>query len=156
MGVLRFLRLILILEIGSGSMRIALAAERLCSLKDEEAASDDLTRLSTQSLNSLSLWRSLHESFQRFAKCDDGFIAEGYSNVVTKGLAQNWSTVAKLERIVRRDAKFKAFVLTHIDATADVTDLMAVRKSATSNCKHCSLSLCKELAQRASAALGNP
>ena len=71
-------------------------------------------------------WAALYGMFRRYAGCDDGAIAEGYTDRVMDLLARGWERLPDLAPLVARDPAFAAFVLDHIDATADPADLRRV------------------------------
>jgi hypothetical protein len=54
--------------------------------------------------------------------CDDGSIAEGFSESVTRLLADDWEALPALQSLTTMDASFQTFVLRHIDETAPLID----------------------------------
>lgn len=56
-------------------------------------------------------WKNVHLAFQEFAKCDDGGVAEGYSEAVARLLADRWNTLPELVRLIHSDPPFEAFIL---------------------------------------------
>ena len=79
--------------------------------------------------------------------------AEGYSELVVRTLATNWSNLSELRVACGQDPRFKAFVLRHIDATTNEADLRVIQASATSQCPSGSGSLCAEIRKASSRAL---
>jgi hypothetical protein len=61
----------------------------------------------------LNNWSEVYQSFSRFSQCDDGGIAEGYSDAVGRLLADNWDQFSGLKRLAARDTRFQSFVLRH-------------------------------------------
>jgi hypothetical protein len=98
-------------------------------------------------------WADLHRWFKSYADCDDGDLAEGLAEYVTSSLAKEWQDLPKLEREIKKDPRFKAFVLRHLDATADTDDLEAVKKNATERCPAGSADLCASIAGAAQSTL---
>ena len=66
-----------------------------------------------------------------YARCDDGYIAEGVSAFVTETLSKKWNTVDNLDAETRSRPAFRRFVLNHVDATAIPTTYEASKRSRT-------------------------
>jgi hypothetical protein len=64
------------------------ASELLCSLEDAKKAERDASTLKN--------WDEIYKASKKIAHCDDGDIAEGYSESVTRLLANDWASVGKL------------------------------------------------------------
>lgn len=82
-------------------------------------------------------WADLHDQYVKFAKraaCDDGAIAEGFSDAVGNLLARGWKELPKLARLINADPDFLAFVVKHIDLTIPAVDLDHIRANAKSSC----------------------
>jgi len=90
-----------------------------------------LAELETDHLRS---WDSLYHSYIRYHSCDDGAIAEGYSEAVARILTDHWKTLPKCPPLYKSSPKFRTFVLRHIDATLAMTDLERIRKNAIRGC----------------------
>jgi hypothetical protein len=117
-----------------------------CPLTDQQFAT---------AINTLRDWPKIHAFYKaNFPPCpDDGMFAEGYSELVVRSLATNWSNLAELRVAASQDPGFKAFVLRHIDATTNEADLRVIQVSATSQCPKGSGSLCAEIRKAGSRAL---
>lgn len=101
----------------------------------------------------LKSWDALHKSCKLYRGCDDGAIAEGYSDSVAKILANHWDTLLRLDTLSRGDAGFRKFVLRHIDATGDTKDLEKIAESAKRECPEGLGALCAEISNSADEAL---
>jgi hypothetical protein len=77
---------------------------------------------------------SLHRFYLRFAHCDDGAVGEGTSEAVARLLVDHWDSVGVLDRLGLSDVGFTRFVVRHIDATADATDLRTIVQRARRDC----------------------
>ncbi len=86
----------------------------------------ELARSADNSVESVSDWASLYKAYMKFRACDDGSIAEGFSDRVATLLASKWATLPQLNDLITKDKTFKAFVLRHIDETADSTALRSI------------------------------
>src|SRR6266851_7181874 len=60
-------------------------------------------------------WNAVYRSFVRYGHCDDGAIAEGYSDSVAKLLANHWAEIQDLRKLTLESPEFSNFVLRHID-----------------------------------------
>ncbi|HZC24296.1 MAG TPA: hypothetical protein VE866_13215, partial [Candidatus Binatia bacterium] len=103
--------------------------------------------------DSLRTWDALYKSYRSYQRCDDGAIAEGYSESVIRILADHWSTLPQLSRLAKHDAQFRRFVIRHVDATLNSDDVMLVRSKAKTACPEGSNKLCSDLAKQTDAAL---
>ena len=104
-------------------------------------------------LSAMKDWATIYSVFKHNLCPDDGFYAEGYSDVVVVALARRWSDVGKLQGMVVRDPSFRRFVLAHIDATTDEKDLRRVLRNARTRCPPDSTCLCHEIAARTKEAI---
>ena len=96
-----------------------------------------------KSLDSLSDWRHVYESFKRHGHCDDGAIAEGYSEAVARLLAGHWDDLPLLLRYTRQDPNFERFILHHIDETISLSDAKIIHERAETKCPAHARQLCK-------------
>jgi hypothetical protein len=94
----------------------------------------------------LNSWAAVHRSFRRYGHCDDGAIAEGYSESVTVLLAEHWGQLKRLNDHAAGDPKFRAFVIRHINETVPSERLKRITHNAQSKCPRGLRSLCQEVA----------
>lgn len=90
-------------------------------------------------------WGQLHQQFKRYAHCDDGAIAEGFSESVTVLLAEHWETVRQLGVAVTIDPAFRKFVIRHIDETVPAERLKQIAKNASKRCSRNLKNLCSDI-----------
>lgn len=114
----------------------------------------DQERAAETEAETLRDWAALHQSFLRFKQCDDGSIAEGYSESVARIVVDHWQTLPKLASLTRTDRPFLSFVLKHIDATLNPDDLKRIQENASSRCPAGLASLCSAIGKHAISALG--
>jgi hypothetical protein len=93
----------------------------------------------------LSDWDSVYRSFKRFANCDEGGIAEAYSDSVGRLLARDWKHVDVLVRLTS-DPAFEDFVIRHIDETMSEDEAALVINNARLHCPHGARRLCRSIA----------
>jgi hypothetical protein len=98
----------------------------------------------------LTNWNAVYQSFTRFSQCDDGAIAEGYSDAVGKLLADNWKQFPDLVKLASSDQRFQTFVVHHIDETVPADTLKKAAQNAKSRCPASAAGLCKLIARAAS------
>ncbi len=122
------------------------ASAKVCSQSDGMTAEG--------AVDSLHTWAEIHAAFARYApQCDDGGVAEGFSDRIVHLLASNWDALPELDKLARTDPGFGRFVLRHIDATADTDELRAITKNAESQCPSGHKRLCAETDVAALAAI---
>jgi len=108
---------------------------------------EDAIRAETES-SSLKTWRDVYASYKRYHQCDDGAISEGYSNSVATLLADHWDQLKDLNALGRKDPKFQAFVLHHVDEMMTATQSKAIKENVRSHCPQRSRHLCRLIEKR--------
>jgi hypothetical protein len=78
-------------------------------------------------------WQSLYKAFQAYAACDDGALAEGFSDRVEYLMTQRWRDVGKFAPL-KTDKGFTKFVSRHVD---ELTTFDGMRQIVTNARKHC-------------------
>ncbi len=101
-------------------------AGETCSQKDGMAAEMEASTLSS--------WDAVYKSFKQFKRCDDGGVAEGYSESIVHLLASKWGDLTEAATLAKRDPEFRVFLLRHIDATTDTKELQKIEKFSKSSC----------------------
>jgi hypothetical protein len=96
----------------------------------------------------LGSWAQVYASYRRYKHCDDGAIAEGYSSSVASLLADKWTSLGELEKIVKSDPRFGVFVLFHVDVTMSIDQAGVIRSHAATQCPKASKALCAKLRER--------
>lgn len=97
----------------------------------------------------LKNWNEIYDSFIKYSHCDDGAIAEGYSESVSQVLANHWDQLNKLEKLIKKNKKFGTFVLKHIDQTIADEARLKIIDNALKQCPSKSKVLCKEISSSA-------
>ena len=101
-------------------------------------------------------WRSLLGHWKTFASCDDGALAEGYSDAVVTLLANRWDQFDVFVALSERNPAFRRWAIRHIDATASSDDLeKIVRNAARCAGRAKTKSLCGEVGSAARDALND-
>lgn len=97
--------------------------------------------------DSLKSWDQVYRAYKRFSHCDDGAIAEGYSDSVTKLLADDWKSFNRLLALSNRSRGFRNFVLKHIDESVPGDRLAKIANNARSECPAGGRNLCLSIAK---------
>jgi hypothetical protein len=94
-------------------------------------------------------WDALHKLYKSYRHCDDGAIAEGFSESVARILVDHWDTLLRLAEITAKAAPFQRFVLLHVDSTLDTNDLKTISRNAKTKCPSELRTICAELKKKA-------
>lgn len=79
-------------------------------------------------------WPELFHSFEKYAKCDDAAIGEGYSNSVGVLLSEHWDMFSEFRALSKDHSKFRKFVIRHVDQTIPEATLDAIAENARQRC----------------------
>ena len=79
-------------------------------------------RAAEAGIDSLKSWSSIYVAFEQYGQCDDGAIAEGWTEAVVHTLASNWDTLIQASQYAEKDDGFRRFLLKHNDANADTDE----------------------------------
>jgi hypothetical protein len=117
------------------------AQERPCVRAEAIEAESSVSRLGN--------WEDIYKSFKRFRHCDDGAIAEGYSDSIVRMLANRWNRLETLIKLTSSDKDFYTFVLRHIDATADKSDIKKIIINSSKHCPKTAKAICSAIEKEA-------
>lgn len=115
----------------------AWAEARTCAKVDVIEAETVVARITS--------WSQLYQLYGRYAHCDDGAIAEGFSESVGLLLAERWQDFLQFEALQKSDSAFRQFVIRHIDETMPAERLTRIAMNAVSHCPQKSFALCREI-----------
>ena len=90
-------------------------------------------------------WLSLYKSFNSFEHCDDGAIAEGYSEAVARLFTLEWRSFHVMRTYVRKNKRFEKFLLRHIDGSWSIKQVEIVTKYAQQRCSHQDRQFCAQI-----------
>jgi len=116
---------------------------------DKTCTKEDAIKADSE-IDSLKDWDAVYRSYRRFSQCDDGSVAEGYSNAVGQLLANHWSEFRRLQVLTRRDKGFERFVLRHTDSTLNDDIRQEILRNAQSRCPEGARRLCSLITHEAS------
>lgn len=112
-----------------------------CAREEAMAAENIAARLSD--------WKQIYGAFERFSHCDDGAIAEGFTESVVHLLATRWETLPQVASFEIKNAAFRNFVLRHVNDTADISELKRIARFARTQCPKGYSALCSAISQAA-------
>jgi hypothetical protein len=98
----------------------------LCSSRNEIISE----RMSVQ----YKSWSELHKNYIKYRNCDDGAIAEGFSESTTVLLEKKWGDFTKNYFTYSKDKNFIEFIIKHIDATTKAERLIVIKRNAENFC----------------------
>jgi hypothetical protein len=132
---------------GFGAVPSSATAKNACSIDMYERADASL-------LSAAGSWGSLLQHQKAFASCDDGALAEGYSDAVASLLARRWDKFDLFLVLSKRNPAFRRWAVRHIDATASDDDLNKIVLNASACIDDVKAkSLCRTIQQAAVDAL---
>jgi hypothetical protein len=103
-----------------------------------------------KAVDSLKTWDQVYRVYKRFRQCDDGAVAEGYSDAVGKILANDWAQFPRLVKLAKTDRNFERFVVRHVDESLSDDTLQRISKNARTRCSADAKALCSLIADAAS------
>jgi hypothetical protein len=98
-------------------------------------------------------WKAFYRVFKRLAHCDDGAMAENFSENVVRLLAKDWKHIADSDSLIASDRIFRRFVLNHIDATTNPDDLRMIISNSRERCPATTRQLRRSFESEAQSAL---
>lgn len=132
---------------GAGGATAQAVAHKACPI-------DMYKRAESSLFDMRDSWPALLEHQSAFSPCDDGALAEGYSDAVVTNFAHRWDQFSVFLTLSKKDPTFRRWAIRHIDATASDEDLKKIMLNANA----CSgdagaKSLCETIHQAAEDAL---
>jgi len=91
----------------------------------------------------------MYHAFKNYARCDDGAIAEQFSDRVEMLLTNRWPSVREFFDLAASEPEFEKFILNHIDVTTSEKGLSDIAFNATRRCPHEVQALCEKIATKA-------
>lgn len=100
-------------------------------------------------VSTIRSWETLYQQFQRYSTCDDGAIAEGFSDAVTSLLVDHWQDIELFNTQAGQTPPFRVFVIRHIDDSVPVERLADIVRNATDHCPSDLTNLCHDIEKAA-------
>ncbi len=111
----------------------------------QKPCTDVAASLARKEADKLKDWNSVYRSYQNFAQCDQGSIAEQYSDSVSHLLAHDWKHLDELLRLAASDREFQQFVSRHVDESMTEDEADRIIRNARTNCPAAARWLCKAI-----------
>ena len=119
----------------------------------ESVAAKECSRIEAESaenaVDTLDSWPSIFAAYKRYVHCDDAAIAEGFTDKVVHHLANRWELLDQAQQLIARDPSFQAFIVRHINASADASELDRIALSAIQKCPTSAKVFCNQIAAAA-------
>lgn len=91
-----------------------------------------------EALGSISSWQDLESSFEAYASCDDGAIADGFTGAISHLMIRSWDGLESIDS----GSEFYAFIVQHLDSTWAQEEYGKVREKALLSCPKKSGEIC--------------
>lgn len=112
------------------AMLMGLASSRAAAMPNNHCSTDMYQRADASLLEAAAGWGSLLRHQKAFGACDDGALAEGYSDAVVTLLANRWDQFYAFVILSARNPAFRRWAVRHVDASASTDDLKKVARNA--------------------------
>jgi hypothetical protein len=96
-------------------------------------------------IDTLHSWARVYEVYSGYQQCDDGAIAEGFSDGVATLLTRRWDSIGELLKLSSEHPRFKRFVIGHIDETMDEKQPKMILENVRHRCPYGARDFCAEI-----------
>ena len=93
-------------------------------------------------------WADLYRSFKRYAQCDDGAVAEAWSDFVATLLAEHWGAIRDLNALAKAHPIRKIRLTPHRRDDESRSVKWTIKRSAKDNCPVDARGLCERILRR--------
>jgi len=124
---------------------LALTTASSLPAEDSRNCTATETRQARREASHLEDWEGVYHSFQQFASCDRGRLAEEYSYAISRLLAHHWEQVDVLLGLAAGDQEFKRFVLRHIDENIPEEEAQVIISNSRQHCPREGKWLCQAI-----------
>jgi hypothetical protein len=111
----------------------------------EAGCPDRLARAAEKRVFEVRSWAALYSAYNKFAECDDGGIAEGFSDSVGRLLSTRGGSLDRLFDLTKNDQYFQQFVVRHVDETLSPDTLGLIRNNVSQHCPAKAARLCRAI-----------
>jgi hypothetical protein len=123
-----------LLMVSLNSSMLAWASNDTIELKVKVCTKQDEINADNQPLSIRKNWNALYKFYQKFNHCDDGSIAEGFSEAIVTLLKDRWLEFFRMQSTWSRDLAFHTFVIKHVDASTNYDDLKMIASYTQNRC----------------------
>ena len=112
------------------TMLMGLGAAPSTAMAQSACSMNMYMRADASLVSAAGAWGSLFKHWKTFHSCDDGGLAEGYSDAVVVLLAHRSGQFDVFASLTERNPAFRRWAIEHIDATTSNDDLKKVVRNA--------------------------
>ena len=94
-------------------------------------------------------WENVYIYSKKYDNCIGSDTQESVSEGIVRMLADKWDQLSDLKNIIKKDKRFKIFVIYGIDSTVSGDDLLKIHNLATKHCPKNSKMLCRKIGNEA-------
>ena len=116
---------------------------------DSTICPDTLAIQADNAVSEAKQWDAFYDAYKKYHMCDDGAIAEGFSDSAAKLFANHWDGLSEFLAYAAKDNDFKYFAIKHLDETDDANDLDRITSNADKKCPKGREKLCKVISLQA-------
>lgn len=127
----------------------ALLETRVAKAAQTSTCNDEQEKRALNLPDHYQTWGEAYRIFKRFKGCDDGAIAEGFSEAIAQLFIHDWEHLRTLTRLTSSDKAFQRFVLRHVDTTLSDEELHAIWRNAQTRCPDRDKNFCRLVEKRA-------
>ena len=97
----------------------------------------------------LKTWDEVYNAWEAFRQCDDGSIAEGFSESITMILSTQWTEKGHLIDLIDKHPNFEKFIIRHIDKSVPYDRLSKLGHMAKMRCVDSTHDFCMKVLEKA-------
>jgi hypothetical protein len=116
-----------------------------CSMALADECTQIDARVAETVTDYLDSWENVAIAFKQFGKCDDGSVAEGFSDKISRLLSEHWTLLPQLVRLTEKTRGLEAFILNHLDETVSLNDARKIATLAYGSCPSTARALCTKI-----------
>lgn len=130
----------------------ALAKNQCPMVYQKHGFNKDISSLEKNHVIQKDWWKSLDRIFikhiQKYPSCDDGFMAEGFDDIIPRLIARDWGHSNFLFDRMLKNSHLSGFVIKHISIVSGTEDLNLLEKRAKNECTSKYRTICKKILQK--------
>lgn len=93
-------------------------------------------------------WHDMYAAYKKYGACDDGALAEEFSDRVVNLLTNHWDKFGELNRLVIQHKSFEDFMIRHLDDLMSPAQFKKIVDNASYNCPTYGKVLCTVILQK--------
>jgi hypothetical protein len=126
-------------------------APRPCTqMENDRFEQIERQHLGEEESDTLRSWDALYSFYQRYGRCANVSVTEGYSESIARILVDHWETLPRLAQLSADDQGFAESV--RVSETIAMSDIATIKDNALHHCPTGLAELCRELSREADSA----